>query len=790
MWLGVPLLAALVSGNAPAQTRCGSVEQAWEQVAAYIVGVPFGRFGPWGSVAGGYVGLEGFESPGDMAQRCMEEAMPELPPVDDPRNYPGGEEEEEEGFLSWLFGDPHLATLDDQYYDFHGAGDYVLLAHDGTDVEIQGRFVRAVEPRATVARSLAVRVGERVVTFHEGGGDNPDPVSIDGRGVPFLDAGTFRDDDLHVQRFRQWLMVRFRNGLSVATVGGRTILVRIPAAWAGDVSGLLGNADGDPANDVARRDGTVVDPRDTDTLYGGFLDDWLVTPADSLFTIPFDEAARGPIRPEAVVTLDDLPADDVATAAEICAGVGLPPGPVLDGCVFDVALTGDPSWATADNAVVGSRQAGAPAPGAEPLNVGVLTPGDPIAIEAAAEARRLRWSLAEPGDGDWFIRNVDLRPTAEDVGSVCAVRWTLLGDDDALADGSFCVDVPNVDARGALGLTADVPAGVEGSFVVGVVASGADVETEFGDRLRYGGELQSQGQIDTYTFNVEPGTRLLLLDPVGENACGIIWRVAAGNDELFRGASCFDTDPVAVTVGGEVAVSVEAGTSPGRYGVEIVRVPAPRTRALAIGEPLDASIDTPGQSVRFTFDGTEGDELVLAKPAGVKNICQIVWRIIGPRVNEGADDIVFEGPTCFDTDPIVLTVTGPHLLEIDGNRATTGAAAVSLFAVREPRTEVLRFGTALDASIDSPGARVRFTFTATAGDELLLRDPGRVNANCQIVWRIVGPDTGDGADNVVFEAPVCFDAAPVTLAANGSYVVEVRGRLANTGTVSLVVERR
>jgi hypothetical protein len=73
---------------------------------------------------------------------------------------------------------------------------------------------------------------------------------------------------------------------------------------------------------------------------------------------------------------------------------------------------------------------------------------------------------------------------------------------------------------------------------------------------------------------------------------------------------------------------------------------------------------------------------------------------------------------------------------------------------------------------------------------LLLRDPGRVNDNCQIVWRIVGPDTGDGADNVAFEAPACLDAVPVTLAATGSYVVEVDGRLANTGTVSVVVERR
>jgi hypothetical protein len=221
-----------------------------------------------------------------------------------------------------------------------------------------------------------------------------------------------------------------------------------------------------------------------------------------------------------------------------------------------------------------------------------------------------------------------------------------------------------------------------------------------------------------------------------------------------------------------------------------VRVPVPRTQALTFGEPLNASIDTPGEVSRFAFAAASGDEFVLADPTDINTNCDIVWRIRGQGEPDDGGAELYSGSACFDTDPLTIPAAGDYVVEVAGKRATTGPASVAVFPVPAPRTEPLRFGEAIDVAIETPGQRVRFTFDGTAGDEIALTDPVDSNDNCQIVWRIIGPGTDEGGEELVFEGSTCFDRDPVTLAATGTHVLEVDGNRAATGAAALRVERR
>jgi len=126
--------------------------------------------------------------------------------------------------------------------------------------------------------------------------------------------------------------------------------VRISEALAGRVEGLLGDGDGNTANDIARADGTVLErPLAFDDLYGGYRDDWRVdTEGDSLFTYDTGETLAGfydPTKPGAVTTVDDFDESDLSAAQQAVEASGLTPGTLnYDNAVLDFLLTGDQSF--------------------------------------------------------------------------------------------------------------------------------------------------------------------------------------------------------------------------------------------------------------------------------------------------------------------------------------------------------------------------------------------------------------------------------------------------------------
>ena len=257
-------------------------------------------------------------------------------------------------------GDPHLVTLDGVPYDFHAAGEFVLMrATDGTDFHVQSRMTPVEGSDAlTVNEAIAARVGGRNVMIDS---NDANPFSINGVATEIPNFGSMRIGNDQVFRSNNVYTIVFagRNG----TIGDGDAQLRITvfedrvdfvatlnSELAGRLVGLLGNADGNAANDVAYADGSLVRrPFAFEDIYGRYRADWRVdTAAESLFTYDAGESLAGfylPGHPGRLLSVSDFPADRVAAARALLVSRGLTEGSAnFDNALLDYLATGDETY--------------------------------------------------------------------------------------------------------------------------------------------------------------------------------------------------------------------------------------------------------------------------------------------------------------------------------------------------------------------------------------------------------------------------------------------------------------
>jgi hypothetical protein len=263
-------------------------------------------------------------------------------------------------------GDPHLVTLDGKPYDFQAVGEFTLVKSRSGDLEVQARQQPARTLGAisnntlSLNTALAMRVaGSRVGVYAAKKGmrvrvnGRQVKTPTDGESVSLPGGGALaeRADQLAViwsdgSEARVW---------SVGSYGVAIMILPAPSR-AGDLVGLLGNFDGNEANDFATRAGKSIPAgallgtgtRAFNLLYRKFGESWRISQRQSLFDYGRGKSTRSYTRrafPSRRLGVGSLPPALRRRAERICRAAGVRGRAALENCILDVAATGEAAFA-------------------------------------------------------------------------------------------------------------------------------------------------------------------------------------------------------------------------------------------------------------------------------------------------------------------------------------------------------------------------------------------------------------------------------------------------------------
>lgn len=185
-------------------------------------------------------------------------------------------------------GDPHIRTYDHLRYSPQAVGEFVMstTGSDGETIQVRQQPFGTSRDISVVTGVAANVAGARVdiVSTETGATVRIDGVDIavDADGTDLPKGGRIvavEPDDLRLV----WPSGTILRAL--LQTRRMAVSVQLVTSLAGTTTGLLGNADGDTANDLVTRTGTpITSATDRTQLYEVFMESWRITDAESLFT--------------------------------------------------------------------------------------------------------------------------------------------------------------------------------------------------------------------------------------------------------------------------------------------------------------------------------------------------------------------------------------------------------------------------------------------------------------------------------------------------------------------------
>lgn len=281
--------------------------------------------------------------------------------------------------------DPHLLPFGGSWYDFQGVGEFTLVRSTNSELEVQVR--QEPWPGSKVVSmntAAAMRVAGDRVTVYKG---QPLSVRVNGRPVLLTTKDVRLPKGGVIRPLSQGqLDVIWPDGTVVRVTPPTNMAIDLTVSlapkWLGKVTGLLGDNDGNTADDFKTRGGRALDAkviqgtdkRAYNLLYRVFGGSWRVSSKTSLFDYASGQStrtftdARFPAR---IVTVENVSPAARRKAEKICRRMGLVQKDVLDACILDVAQTGSYGFSTAlALAQLGTKKAKKPAPPPPPPPAG------------------------------------------------------------------------------------------------------------------------------------------------------------------------------------------------------------------------------------------------------------------------------------------------------------------------------------------------------------------------------------------------------------------------------------
>lgn len=278
------------------------------------------------------------------------------------------------------YGDPHMITFDGLKYSFQTVGEFVLVKSIASNFEVQSRQ-GAMGPSISMNTAVAIRVGSNRVALYAKNlpdDDSSTPLRVNGKPTRLENGSLELPGGGMVQGSGSYYLITAPTGEQIGvsfTGNGRMDITPYIESGSGRYVGLLGNADGSPDNDLQTRSGKKLMTKQNSTygvlsqalqntlpvpvplgqaekvffevMYREFGDSWRIRQADSLFDYAAGRDTQSYTNrsfPASFLSLNSFMPLQLREAEKICRQAGVE-SELMEGCLFDVANTGDASFA-------------------------------------------------------------------------------------------------------------------------------------------------------------------------------------------------------------------------------------------------------------------------------------------------------------------------------------------------------------------------------------------------------------------------------------------------------------
>lgn len=246
-------------------------------------------------------------------------------------------------------GDPHLVTFDELRFSPQAIGEFVLVETE--DFAVQMRTAPIGSSRnISVMTGVAVDADGQTFVMSTGEGTSAPLLFINNKKINLTDLPQeISEGGVQVTASTsEVIIVASQEGRVTTSLGRSSLAVFVDPGKRVELTGMLGDGDGNPDNDMSTREGKVlakdVERSDTKAFYETYVNSWRITQDESLFIyLPGQDTQTYTdlTFPEKYLDPDSVKPSEFNQAKAVCRTAGIVSPGILEDCIFDFWASGD-----------------------------------------------------------------------------------------------------------------------------------------------------------------------------------------------------------------------------------------------------------------------------------------------------------------------------------------------------------------------------------------------------------------------------------------------------------------